>query len=113
MISKEHRLGVKEFQSTIKKGKGYNSDFFYLKILINSENKIRAGVGVSKKLGNKAVKRNYYKRILKHILKDLLGEKLDSIGYDIVLIARESLKGKDFNYLKKDAQVLFKRTDLL
>ena len=113
MISKKYRLGVKEFQKTITKGQGYNSKFFYLKILKNSKGQARVGVGVSKKLTKKAVKRNYYKRVLRHILKDVLGDSFDMIGCDIVFIGQEAMGKNKFDYLKKDAQDLLKKTKLI
>jgi len=113
MISKKYRLKVKEFQKTITGGQGYNSKFFYLKILKNSKGTVRVGVGVSKKLTKKATKRNYYKRVLRHILKEILGDNFDTISYDIVLIGREGMGKSKFDYLKKDAQDLFKKTKLI
>lgn len=113
MISKKYKLGTKEFKKTIDRGCGYNSEFFYLKTLKNSEGILIAGVGVSKKLARKAVKRNYYKRILWHILKDVLGSNFNSLGYNIVLIAQEGVDKNKFEYLKKDAQSLFEKAKLI
>jgi len=108
MLPKKNRLDVKEFNRTLKKGKGYSGKFFYLKVLKNDEGKIMIGVAVSKKLGKSAVHRSYYKRLLRHLLtKSLPGLRAP---YNIILTGKENIKDKKFEELEKDAGQLLQKT---
>lgn len=111
MIPKENTLSVKDFSNVIKKGKVFRSRFFYVRILDNSEGKTRIGVGVGKKLAKKPSHKNYYKRVLRHLVKDVLSELENS--YDIVVIGQEQMKGIKFDILKRDIEALFKKAGLL
>lgn len=110
MLSVKHRLNRKDFQKTISAGKALKSNSFYVKILPNDVKRIRTGVGVSKKLSKKATQRNYYKRLLRHVLKEALPH-LDA-GYDVVIIGGENIKGKKFEELVDDAKTIFKKTNI-
>jgi len=97
------RLGSAEFQNTIRSGVGYHSKFFSFKIAPNLLQQTRIGVAVSKKLAKKANQRNYYKRVLRNLLREV---PTLPAGYDIILIAHPDIKNQRFAILKKDAQEL-------
>ena len=108
MFSKKYRLSVKEFNKVLNSGKSFSSHFFYLKILRNDLGFIRIGVAVSKKLGKASVHKNYYKRVLRSLLKLSLPSM--ATGHDIVLIAKENIKNRRFQELEKDATELLQKT---
>lgn len=108
MFSKKHRLNVKEFNKVLNSGKSFNSYFFYLKILKNDLGFVRIGVAVSKRLGKMPSQKNYYKRVLRNLLKLSLPSL--AIGHDIVLIAKENIKNRKFQELEKDAIKLLQKT---
>ena len=101
MFSKKYRLSVKEFDEVLNKGKSFSSHFFDLKILRNNLGFVRIGVAVSKKLGKASSQRNYYKRVLRNLLKLSLSSV--AVEYDIVLIAKANIKNRKFQELEKDA----------
>ena len=110
MSLKKHRLSTEEFSSTIRKGVNYNSEFFYLKILMNDQGLLKVGVAVSKNLGKKPTQRNYYKRVLRHLLREA---SLDwQTHYNIILTAKDNIKNVKFNELKQDAIKLLQKTEL-
>ncbi|MDX1535233.1 MAG: ribonuclease P protein component [Candidatus Spechtbacterales bacterium] len=111
MIPKKNTLNTKEFTQVIKNGKNYKGKFFFIKVLKNKDKKTRIGVGVSKKLTKKAVLRNYYKRLLRHVIVEVL-PTLDS-DVDIVFIGQENIKSANFQELIKDANDIFKKANII
>lgn len=99
------RLRSTEFQKVIRGGAARHSTFFFLRVAKNSLQQKRVGVAVSKQLAKKASQRNYYKRVLRHLLKETISAV--PAGYDIILIARPNIKNQRFAILKKDVQDLF------
>lgn len=110
MLQKNHTLTVKDFQATMQKGRAYQNSSFLLKFLKNNEKTLRIGVGVSSKITRKAVKRNYHKRVLRALLKEIIQDF--TVGYDIIFILQKGAEEKFFKELKKDVQELLKRIDL-
>jgi ribonuclease P protein component len=111
MFAQKNRIkNKKEFEKIFKKGKGFDSDFLFLKVINNSLEYSRFAVVVSKKVSNKAVIRNKVKRRLREILKKRL---LDKKGLDIVLIAKPGIEQKDFKELENKADIILKRAKLL
>ncbi len=111
MIPKKNTLGTKEFSRVIKKGNTFKHQGFTLKVLENRDKKTRIGVAPGKKLAEKSVKKSYYKRLLRHIIKKVLSDFQKNI--DIILIAGEPIKKKKFEDLKKDAETLFKKAGII
>lgn len=110
MFSKKNRLSTREFSHTLTKGNGKSGKYFYIKFLKNDVGFIRIGVAVSRGLGKKPSQKNYYKRVLRGILRETLVH-LD-FGYDIVLTAKDNIKNKKFEELKSDAIELFRKTNI-
>lgn len=110
MISKKYRLNTEDFEKTMLRGSSFTSRFFYLKTTKNNLGSIRIGVAISKKLADKITTRNYYKRILRHILKNNLSDF--KFSYDIVLIAKLNIKGEKFKSLSEDAKSLLQKAKI-
>ena len=107
MLARQHTLPRKDFNKVIQEGRAYKSRAFYLKVLENNTSRTRIGVAVAKKLTARAVRRNYYKRVLRHILSETISDT--SLGYDIVLIASEDIKGKKFEDLLYEVKNLLNK----
>lgn len=101
---------MKDFQTTIRKGKVYQNNSFLLKFLKNNKKTLRIGVGVSSKITRKAVKRNYHKRVLRALLKETI--KDFTMEYDIIFILQKGAEEKKFKELQKDAQELLAKIGL-
>ena len=98
---------MKDFQTTMQKGRAYQNSSFLLKFLKNNGKILRVGVGVSSKITRKAVKRNYHKRVLRALLKETI--KDFTVGYDIIFILQKGAEEKKFKELKEDVQELLKK----
>ncbi|WP_131067022.1 ribonuclease P protein component, partial [Clostridioides difficile] len=70
----------------------------------------RVGISVSKKVG-KAITRNRVRRLIKEAYRLNIDEKIKP-GYDIVFIARVSIKDATFKDIDKSIKNLVKRTDI-
>jgi len=110
MFSPKNRLGAGEFSDVMNKGKGYSDSTLFIKIIKNSVGYVRIGVGVSKGLAAKPAKRNYYKRVLRDVLKDTLSNK--DVPYDIIAIAREGAGDKKIEKLKENAKNILQKTPI-
>lgn len=108
MFSQKNTLNKKDFQKTFQKGASYGSDIFVLKVLENKLNKTRVGVGVSSKVFKRATERNYYKRILKHILKESIPDL--GVSYDVILVLQNNPQKNTFQELKKNANSLLQKS---
>lgn len=94
-----------EFQHVFKRGKSVANRQFVVYQLVKEEETIRFGLSVSKKIGN-AVMRNYIKRLMKEILRDLSPELYQN--RDIVIIARKPTSNMDYQEMKKSLTHVFK-----
>ena len=93
----------------MREGRSFKNETFYIKVLKNKEHKIRIGVGVGQKITKKAASRNYYKRLLRHISKEVFTDF--KLSYDVVLILH-SFKGEKFEILKKNAEDILQKAGL-
>nr|WP_330393528.1 ribonuclease P protein component [Anaeromicropila populeti] len=83
----------KDFQMVYRKGKSCANHYLVMYVLKNDFSFNRVGISVSKKVGNSVV-RHRVTRLIRESYR-LNGEKFYS-GYDIVVIARNTAKGKDY-----------------
>ena len=82
-----------QFKNVYDNGKSYANKYLVMYILENRTDMNRLGISVSKKVGNSIV-RHRLTRLIRESVR-LNGENLLN-GYDIVIVARASLKGKRY-----------------
>lgn len=86
-----------DFQSVYGNGKSFVNKYLVMYILKNNKDINRIGISVSKKVGNS---------VIRHSLTRLIREsyRLNEIkikkGYDIVIVARVSAKGKNYREIE-------------
>ena len=97
-----------EFASVHSKGQSWANNLLVLRALPNDLDFSRYGFSISKRVGN-AVTRNRVKRVLREILR----QKKLRVGFDMVFIARNSAAQAEFAGLKKAAESLLLRAELL
>ena len=82
-----------DFQRVYKNGKSLANRYLVMYVMNNNSNENRVGISVSKKVGN-SVTRHRITRLIRESIR--LNDNLFENGYDIVIIARVSAKGKSF-----------------
>ena len=82
-----------DFQKVYKSGKSYANKYLVMYVLENGTDITRIGISVSKKVGNSIVRHR-----LTRLIRESVRLNSDKVlkGYDIVIIARVSLKGKKY-----------------
>ena len=99
-----------DFSAIYKRGKSVGDRYVVLFYRANRLGYNRTGFLASKKVGN-SVKRNRAKRLMKESyrsLKDMIPE-----GYDFVIIARNTICGKNFAEVEKSLYSAFKKTGVM
>ena len=86
-----------EFKAVYQCGKSYANKYLVMYIRKNDMEKNRLGVSISKKVGNSVV-RHRIARLLRESFR-LNDEKFHS-GWDIVVVARLSAKGKNYREIE-------------
>ena len=89
---------TKDFQNVYRRGKSYANRYLVMYVLSNQTEGNRLGISVSKKVGNSIV-RHRLTRLIRESYR--LQEERFQCGYDIVVIARVSAKGKDYHEIEK------------
>ncbi len=80
-----------EFLNVYHHGKSYANKYLVMYILDNQLPVNRFGITVSKKVGNSVI-RHRVTRLIRESIR--LNEKQFAIGYDIVIVARNTARGK-------------------
>ena len=90
-----------EYRIVLNKGQYYSGKYIVAFIKKNNKNMNFLGIAIRSKLG-KAVKRNYVKRIIREVYKNI--EKQIKTGYNIVFLWRKKVDIKQACYdnVKKD-----------
>ena len=83
-----------EFLNVYHHGKSYANRYLVMYILKNGSSNNRYGITVSKKVGNSVV-RHRVTRLIRESIR--LNEENFARGYDIVIIARNTAKGKKYS----------------
>lgn len=86
-----------DFQKVYKNGKSYANKYLVMYVLENGTEETRLGISVSKKVGNSVV-RHRITRLIRESYR--LNKEKFSSGLDVVVIARVSAKGKDFQEIE-------------
>ena len=97
----------KDFSLIYKKGKSVGDRFVVLFYRPNGLTYNRTGFLASKKVGN-SVKRNRAKRLMKESYRKIEGNL--PVGYDFIIIARNTIIGKKCAEVEKSLHSAFKRT---
>ena len=73
MLNKINRVNTETFNDVMEKGRVAHSDNFYIKSL-SADSDRRFSIAVPKKIVKSAVRRNLFKRKVKSILKEVMGD---------------------------------------
>ena len=95
-----------EFNNIIKNGNYKKNNDFVIYYIDNDKEMNRFGISVSKKIGN-AVKRNYYKRIIRNICDK--SKNLYSKRKDYIIIMRKGLTLLNFDEACKSMNDLLEK----
>ena len=87
----------RDFQVVYKKGKSYANKYLVMYVLENHTEENRLGISVSKKVGNSVV-RHRITRLIRESYR--LQESKFQNGYDIVVIARATAKGRTYQEIE-------------
>ncbi len=82
-----------DFRIVYSRGTSYANKYLVMYVMKNKTDRNRIGISVSKKVGNSVV-RHRLTRLLRESYR--LYEEYLKCGYDIVIIARVSAKGKSY-----------------
>lgn len=99
-----------EFVNVYHHGKSYANKYLVMYILKNNSDENRYGITVSKKVGNSVV-RHRITRLIRESIR--LQEENFLTGYDIVIIARNTAKGKKYQDIASALIHLCKRHHIL
>ena len=99
-----------DFSDIYKKGKSVGDKYVVLFYRMNRLGYNRTGFLASKKVGN-SVKRNRAKMLMKESYRNIC-DKLP-IGYDFIIIARNTISGKGCADVEKSLYSAFKRTGVI
>ena len=83
-----------DFKKVYNSGKSYANKYLVMYVLENRTDINRIGISVSKKVGNSIV-RHRLTRLIRESVR--LNSGKIAKGYDLVVIARASLKGKNYS----------------
>jgi len=112
MLPKKYRLKKrKEIEKVFKEGKSKKLNLVFIKFLKNNLEYPRFCFIVSKKISNKATKRNKVKRLLREVVRKEILPILKN-NYDYLIIARPSILNKNYWQIKEDLEVGIKKLKL-
>lgn len=103
-------LKTSDYRQIYDEGKRLSNREFLLFCKEGAQANTRIGISVSKVVG-KAAKRNYYKRILREILRTHYNKLLS--GKDIVVVAKKEILNQSFGKIQESLLSLFKKADLI
>ena len=83
-----------DFQHIYQSGKSYANRYLVMYVVESEKSCTRLGISVSKKVGNSVV-RHRVKRLIKESFR--LNLEQFKTGYDIIVIARSTAKGKSYS----------------
>ncbi len=100
-FGKDKRITTKtNFKNTFSENNKFIGRFVFIWVQKQSEGKIKLGVISSKKMHNKANKRNFAKRRIREIFRKLRPYLIKS--FDLVIISRKSLLNSSEIEIKKE-----------
>lgn len=99
-----------DFRKVYKHGRSFANRYLVMYILENKSEFSRVGISVSKKVGN-AITRNKIKRRIRESYRLNIDENVKN-GYDIIFIARVSIKDVDYNDIEKAMKNIVKKSNI-
>lgn len=99
-----------EFQNVYKRGKSIANRELVLYVLPNKKEYNKIGISVSKKVGNSIV-RSRITRLIRESYR--LSEDNIKLGFDIIVIARNGAKDKNYHVISHSLNHLLKKQNLL
>ncbi|MDB4138655.1 ribonuclease P protein component [Methylophilaceae bacterium] len=99
-------LNPDDFSSVFNLRKRLNSPHLFLHLAPNPLVHYRLGFVIGKKTEKRAVRRNYMRRTIREVLKELLPQ---NFSFDIVIRVHKSFYRNDFNQIKLEVEGLIGR----
>lgn len=87
----------RDFVEVYQNGKSYANKYLIMYVLENNSDENRFGITVSKKVGNSVVRHRVTRLIRESIRLNL--EQFEK-GFDIVIVARKTAKGRKFSEIE-------------
>lgn len=97
----------RDYKKILKSGKKVHGHYLKLSYIQNKNLLTRIGIAVGKRHGN-AVKRNYYKRIIRESLRKSQNRK--SYPLDMVITLKKTDNKISYHKIYKDVQMLLKKS---
>lgn len=112
MLPKKNRLKLdRDFSKLFKTGHSNYGRFVGVKIKDNQLDYNRFSIIVSNKINKSAVKRNYIKRKVSTIIKELNKNCLN--GFDCAIIVLLDVKKEDYKQVQKEIVEIFKKLNFI
>lgn len=117
LIIKAHNISVQD-ETSFRKEKLLSDDDSVKRSQDNSDSISRFGIIISKKISNKAVVRNYYKRLLYSIIENKLkenseefkddNETIDTLSTLYIIQLKKPFEKNSFEIIKEELNFIFK-----
>lgn len=88
-----------EFRRVYRSGKSFANKYLVMYVLKNDIQKNRIGITVSKKVGNSVI-RHRVTRLIREAFRLNIERFKDEIGMDIVVVARQTAKGRKYQEIE-------------
>ncbi len=112
MLYKQNRLAKKkDFEAVFQKGQTAKAGFLYIKFKENGLKCSRFGFIVSKKVSNKATRRNLVKRRLRNAIRLKINEI--AAGFDIAFVALPAILNKKYKEIDEEIAKTLKSANLM
>lgn len=99
-----------DFDAVYNKGRSFGDKYVVVFYLKNHLDHNRTGFLASKKVGN-SVKRNRARRLMRESYRHFKDEL--PTGYDIIIIARNTISGRSFREVDSSIRNAFRRTGMI
>lgn len=109
MLKNQVLSGNENFRKVYNKGKSVGDRYVVVFYMKNGLDHNRIAFLASKKVGN-AVTRNRARRLMKESVRTM--DPLKNTGYDIIFIARNTIKGRKCGEVKKSILNALRRTGI-